>query len=316
VATPDDWGAGPPVPEKPIVLEPAPPLPEGPSALAFGKPTADKPARTPKNKPGAPKSADAKTAARIADEYIAASWRKVRGGLLWVLFALFFLTLPGFIGFGKVIAPRAGLDLPKDEPGWVIPGYVNTEDRGAVRMKKGEQLDALLYGVPVLLGGLCLSLGRLTCGAAPRNSGAKAIFALSGVLTFIALVGLVTAAACDKLLFKETYHQSAIGFLIAACLAEFWFLNGLTASGLALKRPRSARSVGFVGFFFGLAAFAATLGWEIYVQEWRPKTLDDDLKFYEQGALMLGWLLMIGVYWRAVGSVRGAITEFLQSVEE
>ena len=30
---------------------------------------------------------------------------------------------------------------------------------------------------------------------------------------------------------------------------------------------------------------------------------------------MLGWILVIGVYWRAVGSVQGAIREFLDSVE-
>ncbi len=65
-----------------------------------------------------------------------------------------------------------------------------------------------------------------------------------------------------------------------------------------------------VGFFFALIAVAATQGWTIYKQEWRPKELDEDWKLYEQAAFMIGWLLTIGVYWRAVGSVRRAIRNF------
>jgi hypothetical protein len=235
--------------------------------------------------------------------------------LFWVLLALFILTIPGMVGFAKMILPIAGVELPKGE-GWVIQGYVNTDDVGAVQMKKQEQIDVIVYAGPVLLAGLALTLGRLTCGSAPRSSGAKGMFALSGIFTFLALVGLVIAGFCQKWLFAETYRQAGVAFLILGSAAEFWFLTGLTACGLALKRPRVARGVGLVGFFFALTATIPTLGWEIYAREWRPKAPDDEWKLFEQTALMIGWLLLIAVYWRAVGATRGAIRDFLESVEE
>ncbi len=119
----------------------------------------------------------------------------------------------------------------------MIQGYVNTDDEGAIHMKKEEQIDVLIYACPVIIAGFALSFGRLTCGSAPRSSGAKGLFALSGLFTFAALVGLLTAGACDKLLFHQTYQQAALGFLILAPLAEFWFLIGLASSGAVLKRP-------------------------------------------------------------------------------
>ena len=229
-------------------------------------------------------------------------------------FALLLLSIPGFVGFGKLVYPRAmkGEPLPQGE-GWVsIPGYVNDNTPNAVHMSKTEQLDVVLYAVPVVLAGLFLGFGRLTCGAAPRSSGASSLFACSGLFTFLGLAGLVTAAACDKLLFKKEYEYAALGFLIFAGLAEFWFLTGLTASGLALRRPKVARTVGLIGFFFALAAAIPTIGWMIYAQEWRPKPPNDDWLLYEQAGVMLGWLIMIGAYSRAVRGVRVAISESLE----
>jgi hypothetical protein len=180
-------------------------------------------------------------------------------------------------------------------------------------MSKEQQLDAALYALPVILGGLILTFGRLTCGAAPRSSGASNLFACSGLFTLLGLAGLVTAAACDLLLFKPEYLYAAYGFLIFAGLAEFWFLTGLTACGLALKRPKVARAVGVIGFMFGLAAAIPTVGWMIYDQQWRPKPPNDDWLLYEQAGIMLGWLMMIGVYARAVRGVRVAISDYLES---
>jgi cell division protein FtsX len=101
-----------------------------------------------------------------------------------------------------------------------------------------------------------------------------------------------------------------------AGVAEFWFLNGLTASGVALKRPKAARAVGAVGFVFFLVAAAATLGWKVYYEQFRPKPPNEDWLLYEQAGVMIGWLLMIGVYWRAVSHVRGAIREFLDAADQ
>lgn len=314
VATPDDWGAGSSADSKPI--EPEPPSLPAVQPPAFPTPprVSEKSKKVAKAKPEPRVSAYESAPAKKPDSLAAPAWKKTKAGLFWVLFALFFLTIPGFVGFAKGVLPRLGVELPKGE-GWVIEGYVNTNDQGAIRMKKEEQIDVLAYAAPVLVAGLALSFGRLTCGAAPQSSGARGVFAFSGLFTFLALVGLVAAGACQKLLFFETYKQAGIGFLIVGSLAEFWFLVGLAASGAVLKRPKAVRSVGLVGFFFALTAAVATLGWEVYLQEWRPKTPDDDWKIAEQGGLMLGWLLLIGVYWRAVVSVRRAIREFLDSVE-
>ena len=51
---------------------------------------------------------------------------------------------------------------------------------------------------------------------------------------------------------------------------------------------------------FALAAAIPTVGWMVYTNpEWklRPNPLNDDWRLYEQAGLMLGWLLMIGIYW-------------------
>ncbi len=316
VATPDDWGAepNPPNEPKPIVVEPPPVPPVQPPAFPMLPKVNDKSKKGIKAKPE-PKRYTSDATSKTPEQIAAPGWRKARGGMFWVLFALFFLTIPGFVGFAKAVLPRAGIEIPKGE-GWVIPGYVNTNDEGAVHMKKEEQIDVLVYAVPVIIAGLVLSFGRLTCGAVPRSCGAKGMFAFSGLFTFMAWVGLVTAGVCKLLLFDETYRHAGIGFVILGSVAEFWFLTGLAASGIALKRPKAARAVGLIGFFFALTAAIPAAGWAIYSREWRPKPPDEEWKLYEQAALMLGWLLLIGVYWRAVGAVRGAIRDFLESVEE
>jgi hypothetical protein len=315
VATPDEWGAEPPPVVERISSRSTPPSPAAPAqaepqTFPMMRNDGDKSKKGGRTKRATTNGLESKS----PDQLVAGAWKKARGGLFWVLFALFFLALPGFVGFAKTLLPRLGVELPRGE-GWSIPGYVNSKEEGAVHMTKMEQIDVLAYAAPVFLAGLALSFGRLTCGAAPRNSGARGMFACSGLFTFLALAGLVTAGVCKLLLFDETRQMAGIGFLILGSVAEFWFLSGLVASGVALKRPRAARAVGLIAFFFGLLAAVATVGWKLYEQKWRPKTLDDDWKLYEQAALMLGWILVIGVYWRAVGSVRGAISEFLESVE-
>ena len=247
------------------------------------------------------------TVNKTPEQRTSASWEKARSGLGWVLFGLFWLSIPGFVGFGKLMYSRQVGELPGGE-GWVkIPGYVNDNAPNAIHMSKTEQLDVALYALPVVLGGLCLSFGRLTAGAAPRASGASGLFAGSGLFTLLGLASLVTAAACDKLLFKTEFGYTAVGFLIFAGLAEFWFLIGLTACGVGLNHPSVSRAVGLVGFLFALAAILPTLGWTAYIDpRWklRPSPLPDQWRLYEQAALMLGWLILIGADSR--GSARGA----------
>jgi hypothetical protein len=232
-----------------------------------------------------------------------------------VLFGLFLLALPGFVGFAKVACERAGSPWPTG-PGndWVsIAGYVNSPDPNSVQLSKEDLLAAAAYGLPVVLGLLVVGFGRATCAAAPRSSGAKGLFALSGLFTFAALAALVVAAVGGKLLLTTAAGYAAVGLVVFGLLAEFWFLTGVAAAGVALKRPAAARAVGLVGFVAGLAAVAATVGWDVYRSEFRPAKPGEDVLLYEQAALMLGWLLVVGVYWRAVRVLRGAIAEFLEA---
>ncbi len=309
VATPDDWGASPPPPKFTFEVEEPSPY-QRPTAASASTAKSAAPravARPVGNSNGGNKS---------PEQMVLPAWRKARSGLFWVLFGLLLLTIPGLVGFGKLVYARAVGELPRGE-GWVsIPGYVNSDEAGSVRMSKLEQLDVALYALPVILGVFFIGIGRLTCAAAPRNSGAKQLFLWSGLFTLVALVGLVLAGACNKLLFEETYGYAALGFLVTASLAEFWFLTGLTASGLALKRPGVARAVGLVGFVAALVAVAYAVGWEQYAKELRPKPLTDDWNLYEQAGVMLGWLLLIGVYWRAVRTVRAAIRDFIDKAED
>jgi hypothetical protein len=233
-----------------------------------------------------------------------------------VLFGLFLLALPGFAGFAKVMAARSGVELPRG-PGddWVqIPGYVNTNEPNVIQMSKEELVDGAAYGLPVFLGLLFVSFGRLTCGAAPRSSGAKGMFAFSGLFSFAALAGLVIAVGSWRLFFDDWYWYSLRGFLITGLAAEFWFLAGLAASGSVLKRPSAPRAVGMLGFVVALLAAVATIGWKVYDDRFRPHPLTEDFRMYEQAALMVGWLLVVICYWRAVRAVRGGIREFLDTV--
>lgn len=257
-------------------------------------------------------NADAKSPRQLALPH----WKKTKSGLFWVLFGLVFLAIPGFVEFGKLVYERSVGNLP-DGPGVIqIEGYVNTNDKDSIKLSKRDELNVLLYGVPVLIGGLALTLGRLTAGAAPRASGAKGLFAFSGLFTLVALAGVITYAVCDKLFFVEVGRYVLIGMLVAAGLAEVWFLTGLATVGSHLKRPRAPRAVGFLWFVAGLGVLVATIGWEQYLKELRPKPVDADTVLYEAGARMLGCIVLVGVYWRAVRATRAAILEWIDAVDE
>jgi hypothetical protein len=203
---------------------------------------------------------------------------------------------------------------------WIsVEGYVNSGGK-SVTLAKEEIVNVGLYGVPVAFAGLFLVLGRLRAAAAPRASGAKGLFLMSGLFTLVAFVGLGASFVCAKMADTPDFPAARVAaygwlaFLICGLTAEFWFLTALTASGLALKRPKVARAVGLFGFFAALAVALLTVGWEIYVREFR--TVTPDTRFYELMAFMIGWLLLVGVYWRAVGSTRVAIRDYLETVEE
>lgn len=280
-----------------------------------------------------PKPGKKAKAAQTPQEMAAGAWRKTKGGLCWVLLGLFFLVVPGFVPFARVMYESKQGELPKGD-GWVkIEGYVNGDDKDTLKVSKSEELIVAGYVIPVILGGLCLAIGRMTAGAAPRSSGAKGLFAMSGLFTLVALGSFLTAVVCKKMAFQDVYKYTVQAAPIAFVTAEFWYLVGLAAAGAALKRPKPARTVLLIGFLAAVIYAGVTIGWEQYTQnarksnpplsrvalleplKQRDKDPDPDMDslMLETGAIMLGWLLLIGLYWRATSGVRGGIRDHLEA---
>jgi hypothetical protein len=321
VASPDDWGALPTGPG------PAGRAPAAPPSPPPAPPPAPEPELFPPSLPGPgtrgakerPKPARPAAKGRGGDEtpeqVLAGGWRTVRRGLFWVQFALLMLSLIGFVGFGKKVAERTGNELPSGE-GWVkIEGYVNTKEPSAITLTKTDELNVAMYGIPIFVAGVFMVFGRLVASGGPRSSGSRGLFALSGLFLLLGFVAFLISCYFYGLGLKDELRYAAVAFLLLALLAEFWFHIGLTACGLALKRPSVARAVGMFAFVVALGAFAAALGWDLYKEYGRPRKPDQDILLYEQAALMIGWLLLIGTYWRAVRGVRVAAREYIDTVE-
>jgi len=254
---------------------------------------------------------------KTPDEVLAAGWKRVRRGLFWVQFGLFWMLLIGFVGLGKTIYSRTQGPLPKgDGTDWVsIEGFINAPGPNSIPVKKEQMIDLAAYGAPVILASLLIVIGRLVASGGPRMSGSRGLFALSslfGLLGFISLIATYLFAEA----FPDYSRYAWSSFLIITPLAEFWFLTAITASGLALKRPQTARAVGFLAFLGALGAFAGTLGWELYKQEVRAKNPNEDWLLYQDIAFTVAWFLMIVAYWRSVRNVRVAAREFIDTVRE
>jgi hypothetical protein len=322
----EDWGASDHPPNQ-IILEDEPDTSPPPSAAsrsgraARPAPPAER-EREPRTgrgaKPARPGRAEP-PAATTPEEAVTA-WRRTRSGLGWVLFGVFWFALIGFVPFGKLVYERAVEDLPKG-PGQVrIEGYINSDGPNAIKLDRREELDLLLYGVPVLLGGLAVVFGRVRCGAVPRASGAKGLFLFSGLFALIAFTGLVTLPVCQKVELREVAGYARTAAVVGGGLSEFWFLLALAACAATLRRPAAVRAVGLFALVVGFAYLVVTVGWEQYLKYGpeigRPKKPDPDWQFYETAAKMLGWLVLVGTYWRAVRAVRRAIREYLEDVRD
>lgn len=307
VASPDDWGTAPPEPPPAPLPAPAPaPMPAPFPVAGAGARPRPVPAKSPL------KADDAS-----ADEALAQGWNRLRRGLGWVRFGLLFVALLGAVELGKAGYVVAKGPLPKgDGAEWVsIDGFVNSAGPQAIPIPKEQLLDLACYGPLLLLGFLCVLFGRVGAGGAPRASGARGLFGLSLLFTLVWFVLLVGSVMFRDAL-PEVSRYAAKGFVIAFPLAEFLFLVALTACGLALKRPGAAKAVGFFGFLLALAAAAATIGWELYVQNARPKAPTAEHLLYEAGAFAAVWFVLVFAYRNAAGVVRRAAREFVEVVED
>ncbi|MBX9583694.1 MAG: hypothetical protein K2X87_25610, partial [Gemmataceae bacterium] len=300
--------------EDPIPRPGRPPRPDAPAGPKVRPARPGKPAASP-------------------EEVAVSGWRGTKRGLFWVRFGLFWVALLGFVPFGMLVYERFQGELPKG-PGadWVkINGVLNTPG-DPFQLNQTELIDVAAYGVPVLLGGFGIVLGRLLCGSAPRNSGARGLFACSGLLALIGFAGLATYLACTQTReFREVGQYGLLAAKVGGGLSEFWFLLALGAAGATLRRPAAVRAVGAFALVLGLAV-VAVWAWsspidgsdslsDLYRRYagqhlGRPEPANPDWQFYEAGAVMIGWLVVVGTYWRAVGGVRRAIREHLQDAAD
>ncbi|MFO0802517.1 MAG: hypothetical protein U0791_05265 [Gemmataceae bacterium] len=302
-ASPAAWGAQ----ARPTALE---------APIPFQAP---EPAPIHRPVPIAPMPSRPARPARTTEETNSAAWMKCRSGLGKVMIGLFWFSLLGFIPIGKIVYERSVGPLPTGESAeWFkIEGVLNTPGENAVSLTKSEAIDLLAFGVPVLLGGLSLTFGRVAAGAAPRNSGAKGLFAFSGLLTLVALAGGITVVVCKRGAYNEVAGYAWWAAVLGTCIAEFWFLIGLVAAGAALRRPATVRAAGLHAFCIGVGVALYFFGWDLMLEKLgpqigRPKQPEagSDWLLYEASALLLGWLILIGGAWRTVSGVRAAIDDY------
>jgi hypothetical protein len=307
VASPDDWGTAPPEP---------PPVPVAPPP-----PPAQKPSPFPVAGDNRPRPRPAKSALtadeQTANEALAKGWNRARRGLGWVRFGLLFVLLLGFVELGKAAYVVAKGPLPTgDGAEWVsIDGFINSVGENAIPVPKEQLLDLACYGPLLLLAFVCLLFGRMIAGGAPRASGSGGLFGLSALFTLAWFV-LLVAAVMFRQAFPPVSRYAAQGFLVALPLAEFFFVIGVTACGLALKRPGAAKAVGLFGFLLALAAVAGTIGWQVYAEHARPKPPTAQVAMYEWAVFAGAWLLVVLAYRHAAGVVRRAAREFVETVED
>ncbi len=313
VASPGDWGAVPTSGSTPGL---PPPPPAKPAPEPEPLPTKRSTGRPAKERPKPARASDTGST-KTPEQVLGAGWARVRRGLFWVQFGLFWLALIGFVGLGKSVYERSVGPLPKgDGAEWVsIDGFINSAGQNAIPLRKEEMIDIAAYGVPVIFASILIVFGRLVASGGPRMSGSRGLFALSSLFGLLAFISLFATFLFSEA-FPDYSRYGFMAFAFLAPLAEFWCLTAITACGVALRRPSVPRAVGAVAFVAALFAAGVTAGWEVYKYHWRPRVPDQDIVMYEQAILLLGWLLLVGVYWRAVRGVRVAAREYLDTVED
>ncbi len=324
-----------------------PPLPaSSPPALPGGAPSAPLPAPPPLTPPetrlfqpdpaahgplqhgqfadppraaGRPVAAAPPAAPPPVEDELIRGWRRARRGLGWVLFGLVVLVVPALAEFGKTLYERLAGELPQGE-GWIrIAGFINDEAPQAITLTKLQQLDILLYGLPLVIGGLAWTLGRLWCVGVPGRSGTRGLFAASAVATFTGGLGLGLLGVLFLFRGLDEMAWAVTATAIAIAAAEFWFLNALTAIGSYHRCESTPRRVGFLGLLLASWATVAAFGVPYYqdqMREWLSARWNvEHLVLAERGILAVAGLLTIIVYWRAVSSVRAAIADHLARID-
>lgn len=315
---------------------PPPPLPPtGPDARPFrssssgfgGAPLPDG------RQPGQPYTKPARSPAAVgAVEPLVRSWKRGRSGLWWCLlgYFLFFVALAAHAGLE--IARMNGVKLPNADP-----GYLKVDD-----LSQDTEIRIAVVVIPVALGLLALTLGRVGLGGVPSSSFARGTLKAAAFCTFLTLLGLVAAAVMTGgvvanglpprlILADESTGMIQRGGLAVAAvfapLAELLFLIGLGRLGSGLQNARLAsratRVMLLIAFGYvvaGLGSYAvSTYGSEIrraVAEKLTPniEKLGDKQTLLGPVLVIVGAVLVYAIYLRLLGAARLAIRDRLDSL--
>jgi len=285
-------------------------------------------------KPGEPYTKPGRGAPQVGTnlEPKVRSWRRSRSGLWWCLlgYLFFFVALVAYAGLE--IAQQNGVRLPSAKPGFL---KVDT-------MGQDEEIRLAAVVIPVALGLLTMTLGRLGAGSAPDTSFARGILKASAFCTFVTLLGLIAAAVMTGGVIANGLAPTLIlpdeptgmiqrgGLAIAAVfapLAELLFIVGLGRLGSGLQNTRlSGRGtrflllISFVYVVAGLWSYAVS----VYGSEIRSAINDkvtpnidklgDKQTLIVPVIAIVGALLVYVIYVRLLGAARLAIRDRLDSL--
>ena len=273
-------------------------------------------------------------------------WSRVRGGLFWVQFAAFLLTLPGLLLGGLAIAEY----FAKKE-------LVPNSELSFVRVGLREALPIFVVGGSLLLGLLLMTLGRLSTNNMPQRGQGRGLALLCTFATFASFAAvlafffshvalMVGGGQPDFLFFPKDEVQgklqrfSFLAFIGFVIVGEFLFASLIGRIGASLDDGKSAaRSTKYlgllmlivVGLFFSaslvptnfmvgqtLAEAGTETSKDIVVPFWTSTVqpllakLGDYQAVLMPGLAVLGSLLMFLLYLRLAGAPRAAIREMIR----
>jgi hypothetical protein len=200
-----------------------------------------------------------------ASDGLVKAWRRAKAGLGWVSFATFLFLIPALALPGMVIAEHFTKQplLPDGE----FPGLNG--------VPYGIAVPVLVAAVPILLGLMCLAVGRLGLSNAPSRSFAKGLALLSALATLTTLGGLVAVmfpsialllgnkdAPDDAGLVLQflgadspsglIQRFGALAAVAGLIVGEIWFASAVGRVGTALGDGRTAGRATRYLMLFGL----------------------------------------------------------------
>jgi hypothetical protein len=213
----------------------------------------------------------AKPGSAVVTDATARAWRRTRRGLGTVQLALFLFLLAAIAWPVLALVKHFGVALPNQ-----TPGYLGQQDLSAT-----QEIQIGSIAIPIVLGFLLLTLGRMGAANAPRSSFARGPAIMAGFATLFVVLGLLAAAVptggqvasgtmpvvqqrgqIEMILLPESEpsgiaQRAGLGLIaLFFPLAEIWFISALGRMGSGLHSGaasgRHTRFLLILGLVFGL----------------------------------------------------------------